>query len=81
MWWSLMGNSATHAVLSSRRSFTVLLGGTENDGGKKEPKHGDAAAVFNHSFNEASFDHFWGKSSDLSFKESVSSFDLSVALI
>lgn len=53
-----MGNSATHAVLSSRRSFTVLVGGTENDGGKKEPKHGDAAAVFNHSFNEASFDHF-----------------------
>lgn len=77
-----MGNSATHAVLSSRRSFTVLVGGTENDVEKeKKAKHRDAAAVFNHSFNEGSFDHFWGKSTDLSFKESVSSFDLNVALI
>lgn len=30
-----MGNSATHAVLSSRRSFSVLVGGSENDVVKK----------------------------------------------
>lgn len=48
---------------------------------KKNPKNYDAAAVFNHSFNEHSFDHFWEKSTDLSFQERVPSFDLSIVLI
>lgn len=44
-----------------------------------KPTHQHAAAVFNHFFNEASFDHFLEESDDLSFKGSIFSFDLYVA--
>lgn len=47
-------------------AFTVLVRGAAKQHVKeKKLKHWHATAVFNHCFNEASFDHFLGKSSDL----------------